>query len=275
MSIRRCLRCVFALVVVSAAAAAQSPSPGKNDVVVRGQKQEVYLYPANAQHLGRKILFVPGDGGWRGYAVTLAEQMQSWGYDVYGLNTKTYLESFTSGKTHLKETDVAGDFRRIAGWMTGGSGERITLVGWSEGADLCLLAATVNESKSTYTGLATFGLSETGILGWRWSDFTSYITKKDPNEPTFLTTPYLPKVAPLPLLILQSSHDEYVPVDEAKRLFATAREPKRFVLIEAQNHRFDGNHVEFFRSLRDGLEWFNKTATDAPPKHTKPGLHGI
>jgi alpha-beta hydrolase superfamily lysophospholipase len=257
------------LVFLTASACAQSPSPGKNTVLVRGQKLDVYLYPAGPPHLNRKILFVPGDGGWRGYAVRLAEQMQSWGYDVYGLDTRTYLESFTSGKTHLKETDVANDFLKIARWMKGGSLERITLVGWSEGADLCLLAAADDESKGTYTGLATFGLSKEGILGWRWSDFTSYITKTDPDEPKFSTTPYVPKVAPLPLLILQSSHDEYVPVDEAKRLFASAREPKRFVLIEARNHRFDGNHDDFFRSLRDGLEWFSKIAPDTPAKRTK------
>ena len=39
--------------------------------------------------------------------------MTSWGYDVYGLDTKTYLTSFT-GKTTLKETEVAADFHQLA-----------------------------------------------------------------------------------------------------------------------------------------------------------------
>jgi fermentation-respiration switch protein FrsA (DUF1100 family) len=63
------------------------------------------------------------------------------------------------------------------------------------------------------------------------------------------------RIAPLPLLMIQSSHDEYTPLDEAKRLFAAAREPKRFELIEAQNHKFSGNQEEFDRALREGLQW--------------------
>ena len=62
-------------------------------------------------------------------------------------------------------------------------------------------------------------------------------------------------MAPLPLLMIQSSHDQYVPLDEARRLFETAQEPKRFELVQADNHRFDGNHEEFFDKLRDGLQW--------------------
>jgi hypothetical protein len=55
--------------------------------------------------------------------------------------------------------------------------------------------------------------------------------------------------------MLQSSRDEYVPLEEAKRLFERAREPKKFALIEAQNHRFDGNLEEFFRRLSEALRW--------------------
>jgi fermentation-respiration switch protein FrsA (DUF1100 family) len=57
--------------------------------------------------------------------------------------------------------------------------------------------------------------------------------------------------------MIQSSRDEYVPVEEARRLFAAAGEPKRFVLVEARNHRFDGNQPEFFRQLRAMIEWVN------------------
>jgi len=65
--------------------------------------------------------------------------------------------------------------------------------------------------------------------------------------------------APLPLFLIQSGHDEYTPLDEAKKLFALAREPKRFVLVEAKNHRFDGNQEEFFQKLHEGLQWISQT----------------
>ncbi len=58
-----------------------------------------------------------------------------------------------------------------------------------------------------------------------------------------------------PLLMIQSRQDEYVTVEAAQRLFAAAREPKRFVVIEARNHRFEENYEEFLRALRAGLQW--------------------
>ena len=80
------------------------PPPGKNAPVIRGQQQDVYFYPAqggvkNAQ----KVLFLPGDGGWEGLALDIAEEMSKVGYDVYGFDTKRYLESFTTDAGTLKE----------------------------------------------------------------------------------------------------------------------------------------------------------------------------
>ncbi|MBI4454374.1 MAG: alpha/beta hydrolase [Acidobacteria bacterium] len=256
---RHCFSTLALTLLLPVSLFAQSPVAGKNSPIIRAQRQDIYFYPAESalQRLDRKILFAPGDGGWFGFAVTVATTTASWGYDVYGLDTKRYLESFT-GKTTLKETDVMSDFRQIAGWMTQGSTERVTLIGWSEGAGLCLLAAASDENKKTFFGLITLGLGESSVLGWRWSDALTYITGKDPAEPTFLSLPFLPKVAPLPLFMIQSSQDDYVAVETARHLFSAAHEPKRFSLIQARNHRYDGNRDEFFRTLREALQWINK-----------------
>ena len=240
--------------VLALSAASLAQTMGKNVVTVRGQKQEIYYYPATGPKLNRKVLFAPGDGGWRGWAITIAKQMAGWGYDVSGVDTKTYLSSFTGG-AGIKESDVMSDFYQIAHWMTNGGDERVTLVGWSEGAGLGVLAAAGAESKRTFNGLITFGLGDENVLGWRWKDDLTYITKSKPNEPTFLVSPYMVKIAPLPYLMIHSSKDEYVSLDEAKRLAAAAKEPKRVSIIQANNHSFDGNTDEFYRTLREGLEW--------------------
>jgi fermentation-respiration switch protein FrsA (DUF1100 family) len=61
--------------------------------------------------------------------------------------------------------------------------------------------------------------------------------------------------------MVHSTGDEYVPRGEAERLFQAAREPKRFVTVAAQNHRFDGAHAEFFRQLREVLDSFARDRT--------------
>ncbi|MGE0129281.1 MAG: AcvB/VirJ family lysyl-phosphatidylglycerol hydrolase [Blastocatellales bacterium] len=227
---------------------------GRNVVAVRGQKQEIYYYPATGAKLNRKVLFAPGDGGWRGWAITIAQQMAGWGYDVYGLDTRTYLNGFTGG-AGIKESDVMNDFRQIAEWMIKGANERVTLIGWSEGAGLGVLAAAGAENKQTFNGLITFGLGDENVLGWTWKDNLTYVTKSKPNEPAFRASGYMAKIAPLPYLMLHSSKDEFVPFEEAKLLATAAREPKRISVIQANNHRFDGNVNEFYRQLREGLQW--------------------
>lgn len=235
-------------------ASSVAQTPGKNIIAIRGQKQEIYYYPATGTKLNRKVLFAPGDGGWRGWAITIAQQMAGWGYDVYGLDTKTYLSGFTGGPG-IKEGDVMSDFRQIAQWMTNGAGERVTLVGWSEGAGLGVLAAAGNANKRTFNGLVTFGLGDENVLGWCWKDNITYVTKSKPNEPTFHASGYMAKITPLPYVMIHSSNDEFVSFDEAKRLAVAAREPKRVSVIQANNHRFDGNTSEFYRALREGLQW--------------------
>lgn len=234
--------------------ATSTPAVGKNSVTIRGRQQEIYYYPATGAKLNRKVLFTPGDGGWRGWAITVAQQMASWGYDVYGLDTKTYLESVSGGE-QFRESEVISDFRQIAQWAARNAGERVTLVGWSEGAGLSVLAASNGENKQLFNGLVTFGLGNENVLGWSWKDDLSYLTRAKPNEPRFYASGLMAKIAPLPYLMIQSSQDEYVPFNEAQSLAIAAGEPKRVAIIPAHNHRFDGQVDEFYRTLREGLQW--------------------
>jgi len=237
----------------------QPPLAGKNAVTVRGQRQDVYYFPAqgDSKRLKGRLLFAPGDGGWRGFAITIAQTAASWGYDVYGIDTRRYLMSFT-GKTTLQETEVMSDFRQVAEWITRGTAEKVTLVGWSEGAGLVLLPAASSEHKKVFDGVVMVGLPESAVLGWRWFDDVTYVTKREPNEPHFSTALHMPKVAPLPLVVIQSSGDEYTSLETVKKLFAAAQQPKKFSLVQARNHRFEGNRDDFFRALREGIEWINQ-----------------
>lgn len=233
---------------------AQVPQPGKNKLIIRGQQQDVYFYPAAGAGLHYKVLFAPGDGGWRGFAITMAEQMAATGYDVYGLDTRRYLQSFT-GATVLTTAEVASDFAQMARWVRQGGSERVLLAGWSEGAGLGLAAVCEPGNRAVFAGLVAVGTTESNILGWRWSDMTAQLTKKLPHEPTFKSADLIAKVSPLPLFMIASTGDEYVAPEITRRLFAMAGEPKRLSVIDARDHKFSGSTEKFFRTLREGLTW--------------------
>jgi dienelactone hydrolase len=244
-------------------ACAQTAKPGKNAVTIRGQRQDVYYLPARAPARdGPCVLFAPGDGGWRGFAVDIAQTVASWGYEVTGFDTKRYLESFTTRQSTLDPPQVMADMKSFGDWAAQVTRRPVIFVGWSEGAALGVLALAAPANKKVYRGLATIGLTQTAELGWRLADDITYITKKNPNEPMFSTTPYLPMIAPLPLFMIDSTGDEYTPAPVSKQLFAAARDPKKYSLIEARNHRFDGNRDAFFNSLREGLAWVAQQSGD-------------
>ena len=231
---------VVALVCCTATALTQAAPAATKSVTIRGQALEIAVLPAQSTPLGQDVLFLPGVGGWRGWAITIAETMASWGYDVYGVDTKQYLDTFTAAGG-LTVADVTNDLRALADATTGKSGRRVSLVGWSEGAGLAVLGAAGERGKTAFAGLITFGLTDENVIAWHRSENLTSLLKK-PHEPTFTATTHMKDVAPLPLMMIQSSQDQYVGLDEAKRLFDAAREPKRFELVRGDNHRFDGNH---------------------------------
>lgn len=63
------------------------------------------------------------------------------------------------------------------------------------------------------------------------------------------------KVSPVPLAEIHSTHDEFLPIEQAKVMFARARDPKRMWIIEAVNHRFSNNREELDRRMLEALEW--------------------
>lgn len=236
---------------------AQAPRLGKNSVTVRGRQQDVYYYAGKQTPSLGKVLFAPGDGGWRGFAVTVAEHLASSGYDVYGLDTRRYLQSFTGMKV-LQTSQISGDLGQLAEWARQGDSGRILLLGWSEGAGLGLAAAADTEHRNVFQGLAAVGMTENNILALRWSDLMAQVTKKLPKEPTFRSADFVDKVSPLPLAMITSTHDEYVSVEATHQLFSAAREPKRLLLIDGEDHKFSGKTDEFFRALNESLKWIRQ-----------------
>ncbi|MCC7175572.1 MAG: alpha/beta fold hydrolase [Bryobacterales bacterium] len=249
-------KCVAVAALAAAVLPGQAGRPGKNTVMLRGQPQDVYYYPAQDRRAGA-VLFLPGDGGWRGFAVDIAAAAAARGYDVYGWDTRTYLSGFTSGKVTLTEAQVVADMRAMAVAVRPGGEERIIISGWSEGAGLALLGASAPQNQSVFRGLLAVGLPDRAFLGWRLADSVTYLTKRNPNEPDFDCLPLLPKVSPLPLAMIQSSGDEYVTMALARKMFDAAAEPKRFFPVEARNHRYDGSQQAFFRVLGEALGWIS------------------
>jgi pimeloyl-ACP methyl ester carboxylesterase len=233
------------------------PRAGKNELTIRAHRQKIDFYPAESpgQHL--RILFAPGDGGCRGFALTITEQLSKSGYDAFCLDTRHYLESFTGGQA-LGTKEIASDFGEIARWVQQGKRDRILLVGWSEGAGLGLAAIADPANQQIFEGLVAIGTPGVNILAWHWTDIEASITHRPPHEPTFKSAEFMDKVSPLPLFLIASTSDEYISTVATRALFSRAREPKRLVIINARDHKYSGNTDGFFSTLREALNWIEQ-----------------
>jgi alpha-beta hydrolase superfamily lysophospholipase len=196
-----------------------------------------------------------GDGGFIRLGPYVAEFLASQGYFVVGFDSKAYLSSFTKGDKTLSTTDVPADFATLVDYAAQGAGTPPLLLGVSEGAALAVLAVTSDTTKAKVAGVIGLGLPDKAELGWRFRDSIIYLTKGVPNEPLFSTAEVIDTVAPLPLVAIHSTKDEFVSVDDIRRVMSRALEPKQLWLIEAADHRFSGKERELDQKLMDAIAW--------------------
>jgi type IV secretory pathway VirJ component len=201
------------------------------------------------------VIFLPGDGGWRGVAISMAKMIASWGYDVYGFDTKRYLEAFSEDGAKLSQDQMAIDMKVLSERVNSAAKKPVLLVGWSQGAGMAVLAASRSPSQALIRGVLTLGLPRSAVLGWDWKATVATVARREPDQPAFSVKPLLANMSPTPICMIYGSQDEYTNPENARDLFEAASEPKRLQQVTGANHRFDGHQDELYRLLKQGLEW--------------------
>ena len=240
------------LVTVCLVSATAANAQQTETVSLRGHSQLLRIYGKRG---GPSAVVSSGDGGWVHLAPHVAEALASRGFFVVGFDVKAYLASFTATGAALRPEDEPGDYRVLADFAAKGSSGRPLLVGVSEGAGLSVMAATDSVIRGRIAGVVGLGLPDINELAWRWRDALIYITHSTPNEPTFSTASLIGRVAPTPVALIHSTHDEYVRSAELQKVMAAAREPKRLWTIEAADHRFSNNLRGLDQALDEALTW--------------------
>jgi type IV secretory pathway VirJ component len=256
--------CVLVVAALLCSASSSVAVAGEQlDFPLRGQHLTLTIYRPAVRQAKGTIVMGSGDVGWVGLAASTARFLSDGGYLVIGLNVREYLSAFTTrGGGHLLPSEVPEDYAALADFLR----KRhlleppVIVSGVSEGAGLSVLAASAAANHSWIRGVITMGLPPTCELAWRWSDFTSWITKKDSGEPSFAVKDFLHAVSPLPIWMIQSTRDEYVTERDYRELEVAARPPKTLALIDASNHRFTDKIPELRQQYAAGLAWIASNA---------------
>jgi pimeloyl-ACP methyl ester carboxylesterase len=213
------------------------------------------------------VLFVTGDGGWRGKDLDAFRHLIGWGFPVAGFSAPDYLGHLAGGAETLSTEGLAHDFtlvidaaRQTLDLPPDG---RTILVGVSRGADLAAVAATQRSLRPSIGGVLLIGLTREEEYvrqphqWWRGSRAASTTGKAagGPDE-VLMAEPYVAlRRLTAPVSLIQSSHDEYVPAAEARTLFGPDTATRQFHPIDARNHSFSNARDALYRQMASSLDW--------------------
>ena len=229
------------------------------DVVVRGQQFRVHFYRPQGDKPSTPAIYACGDGGWRGLAPRTAEELAHMGFAVAGIDSKVYLRQFSSVNTPLTISQLARDYTDVAvALRIYANAERETPVyvyGWSLGAGFAIAVGSDEQTRANWAGVISIGLPKQNQLVSGLGANHANLHVEGNALYGFRSEDVMGQIAPVPLVMIQSTSDTASPQKVGNALFATAKDPKKYVLIKASNHRFSGAREEFYAALANAVTW--------------------
>jgi fermentation-respiration switch protein FrsA (DUF1100 family) len=205
--------------------------------------------PADSRRI--LLVYATGDGGWWGKDRDVYTHLSEWGYAAVGFSAREYVHHL--GKDALLPREVALDYEAIIRTAESALGlpppTRIVLVGKSRGAGLAVAAAGPQMLKPLLAGILAVGL--TGE-----EEYVHRLRRARPRQLVMLQTySYLPQLGEVPVAVIQSTRDKYVPADEARRLFGPDTPSRELVAIDSDDHDFGGKRERLYDEMERSLQW--------------------
>lgn len=232
------------------------------DIAVRGQQLTVHFYRPQGNKSAIPAIYACGDGGWRGLAPRTTQQLAHMGFAVAGIDSKVYLREFSSLTTPLTTAQLARDYADVAvalrSYAKVDATAPVYVYGWSLGAGFAIAVGADPETRSNWAGIISIGLPKQNQLVSGVGANHTNLKNEAHALLGFRSAEVLPRIAPVPLVMIQSTSDTASPQKVGNALFASAGSPKKYVLINASNHRFSGAREEFYAALGDAVTWMKE-----------------
>ncbi|HEY2990829.1 MAG TPA: alpha/beta hydrolase [Candidatus Binatia bacterium] len=232
------------------------------DVTIRGQQFRVHFYRPQGEAAAIPAIYACGDGGWRGLAPRTAQQLAHMGFAVAGVDSKIYLREFSSVNNPLTIKQLPRDYSDIAEalrrYARVDARAPVYVYGWSLGAGFAIAVGSDVDTRNNWAGIISIGLPKQNQLVSGVAGNHANLNNEGKELYGFRSEKVLGSIAPVPLVMIQSTSDTASPQKVGTALFASARDPKKYVLIKASNHRFSGAREEFYAALSNAVTWMRQ-----------------
>jgi len=219
-------------------------------------------HPTDAPARQSLVIYVTGDGGWRGKDLETFQHLRGWGQPVAGFSAPDYLDHLRGGAESLSPRALADDFSSIilvaAAQLDLTPAPRVVLVGVSRGADLVVVAAGERTLQPLVEGVVAVALTDEEEFVRRspWKPGGARASAPVPAPRLEMVKPYecLTEIS-LPVSLIQSTNDQYVPAASAALWFGPDTPSRRFHPIASRNHSFSDARHTLYRAIRDSIDW--------------------
>lgn len=202
------------------------------------------------------LVFATGDGGWHRKDLDAWHHLALWGYPAVGFDARDYVTHLGADTETTTPAHLAADYVQIIGAARAAlqlsPSHPVVLVGVSRGAGLSVVAAGERGLRPEIAGVLAVALT-------REEEYVKMRHRRRgraPSPPEMVQVyDYLPRLGDLPLAIVQSTRDNYLPAAEARTLFGPDSAHRRLTLIEASNHSFSDARDALYRAMEGSLEW--------------------
>jgi type IV secretory pathway VirJ component len=223
-----------------------------------------YVKPAVPRPTPTLVIFATGDAGWMGASRQVFEHMAEKGYYLAGFDSRKAIapNRDTGERMSIPDAGVALDAMFVHAKRALGLPEttREIVVGDSRGATMVIFAAAEKHLRAGVAGAIAIALT-------READYLRAPPPADRDPAIHVDDkgriqiyPVLDRLDTIPIAVIQSTHDRYVPSAESRRLMGPDTSMRRLYEVKARNHGFDGGRDQLLKDLDDALNWIEATS---------------
>jgi hypothetical protein len=234
------------------AAPVAAPRTFERMIQLNGAPLTLHLSAGTPARRRELLVYATGDGGWRGKDRDVFNQLESWGYATAAFSAPEYLKHLPGDDGTTTPARLALDFAHIVDVARAAlqmpDSLPVVLVGVSRGAGLVVVAAGQPGLQPELGGVVAMALTRE----------EEYVHRRLVPDVALELYTYLPRLGDVPLSVIQSTRDNYLPADDARELFGHDTPVRRFHAIDARNHSFGGARPELYATLRSSLDWVDR-----------------
>ena len=211
-------------------------------LLLHGHRLPMHLVKPVAPSNLPLIVYATGDAGWKRGDRQTYEELKSWGYPIAGFGSPDYLKHLGPGVKTITPADVARDYTAMIEFAEAELGmpddTPVILLGVSRGAGLSVAVAAQESLRDRLRGVVAIGLTKE----------EEYLEMDDLYG-------QLPSLGSLPLAVVQSTQDNYLPAAQARQLFGADNDHRVLRAVPARNHNFSNARAAMYQAIFESLKW--------------------